>query len=668
MTEKSADLLAMEVVNTINTQLYYNQSALPNNQRSSLCFQKPSDLSIIQSNISTTSPIHSKLPRQHQRYSETLKAKEEIKEKQGRHSSKDLYSLTKGTIITGAKEEDRSLFDAAEAEAITLVRQHQASYMVKSNDMKESGPILNSKQEMICTAPISSERPQSRNNPAQAREDSPKAIRVTSVRQNPFQRAKHQKPTRTTDSGYFTTITQHEKNSNKLPSLLRESDYISNSSATLSTDTERRTVNNALPMYRNGMEVRSDEIKAATSMKLGDRSPKLPSPFIISRSPKRPIVSFTNRAQGGDSRSTEKQQDIAVIPPKESATEQPSSASVYQITPTQHEEDYTFNQANLMNHQDAQPFYNTTANVIPSIQVSCDDEDTETGRDNINTSSRSALPNIVVNEDTPRMQARSQRKQSYEETADHTDHTHHGLLPLDENLTDVVKAPGYSYSRIGALCNNCALPISGRIVSAAGHRFHPECFRCYYCGEGLECVAFYPEPEGKREERLLRCFENLNHEIGSTGKGEADYDNDASMRFYCHLDYHEFFSPRCKSCKTPIEGKVVVACGAHWHVGHFFCAECGDVSKKYQHCEYFLKSFRLASKAAFKKLADTEYEGSPLNLVHHLLNEMAMHGAFVATQRGNPPNVKDARDLSRNWLSRHWVQNGIMIVSRVRYV
>jgi hypothetical protein len=44
------------------------------------------------------------------------------------------------------------------------------------------------------------------------------------------------------------------------------------------------------------------------------------------------------------------------------------------------------------------------------------------------------------------------------------------------------------------------------------------------------------------------------------------------------LDYHEFFSPRCKSCKTPIEGEVVVACGAEWHVGHFFCAQCGDVS------------------------------------------------------------------------------------------
>jgi hypothetical protein len=35
-------------------------------------------------------------------------------------------------------------------------------------------------------------------------------------------------------------------------------------------------------------------------------------------------------------------------------------------------------------------------------------------------------------------------------------------------------------------------------------------------------------------------------------------------------------SPRCKSCKTPIEGEVIVACGAEWHAGHFFCAQCGD--------------------------------------------------------------------------------------------
>jgi hypothetical protein len=92
--------------------------------------------------------------------------------------------------------------------------------------------------------------------------------------------------------------------------------------------------------------------------------------------------------------------------------------------------------------------------------------------------------------------------------------------------------------------------------------FHPECFTCHQCSTALECVAFYPEPTSKRHERL--AAEGI------------PTDSDIDIRFFCHLDFHEFFSPRCKSCKTPIEGEVIVAAGAEWHVGHFFCGECGD--------------------------------------------------------------------------------------------
>lgn len=113
----------------------------------------------------------------------------------------------------------------------------------------------------------------------------------------------------------------------------------------------------------------------------------------------------------------------------------------------------------------------------------------------------------------------------------------------------------------GALCANCALPISGRTVSAAGARFHPECFRCHHCSEGLECVAFYPEPESFRHERVGRIRACMAGHVVDERVNAYD-DGDESLRFYCHLDYHEFFSPRCKSCKTPIEGEVVVACGA----------------------------------------------------------------------------------------------------------
>lgn len=133
------------------------------------------------------------------------------------------------------------------------------------------------------------------------------------------------------------------------------------------------------------------------------------------------------------------------------------------------------------------------------------------------------------------------------------------------NSSPIRKSPStYSTSgRPSASCTTCAHHISGRIVSALGSRFHPECFRCYHCYEKLEHVGFFPEPE---KNKALRA------------QAAGVMVDDMDKRFFCHLDFHELFSPRCKNCQTPIEGEVVVACGETWHVGHFFCAECGDVS------------------------------------------------------------------------------------------
>jgi predicted RNA-binding Zn-ribbon protein involved in translation (DUF1610 family) len=103
-------------------------------------------------------------------------------------------------------------------------------------------------------------------------------------------------------------------------------------------------------------------------------------------------------------------------------------------------------------------------------------------------------------------------------------------------------------------------------------------------------VAFYPEPETYRLDRVNRIRDRMaGHYVDEGRPGcAAEDDGDESLRFYCHLDYHEFFSPRCKSCKTPIEGEVIVACGAEWHAGHFFCAQCGDVSISFSSSSSFL--------------------------------------------------------------------------------
>ncbi|KAI8097520.1 uncharacterized protein BX664DRAFT_356751 [Halteromyces radiatus] len=94
---------------------------------------------------------------------------------------------------------------------------------------------------------------------------------------------------------------------------------------------------------------------------------------------------------------------------------------------------------------------------------------------------------------------------------------------------------------LGLRCGGCDNLISGMAITAAGHRWHADCFKCQHCHQDLEHVAFY-EKDGLP---------------------------------YCALDYHELFTTRCDYCHTPIEEKSITALGKHYHVGHFFCRECG---------------------------------------------------------------------------------------------
>ncbi|KAJ2905072.1 LIM domain-containing protein [Zalerion maritima] len=130
-----------------------------------------------------------------------------------------------------------------------------------------------------------------------------------------------------------------------------------------------------------------------------------------------------------------------------------------------------------------------------------------------------------------------------------------------------------------ATCHECQLPIEGRFValSGVGERFHPQCFRCYSCGTGLEALEISPEPDERRAERLERIRRRARGEVLAEEEGNtAAEDGDERLRFFCHLDWHELYAPRCKHCTTPILGEHIVALGEHWHYGHFFCAECGD--------------------------------------------------------------------------------------------
>ncbi|KAL8739042.1 MAG: hypothetical protein Q9181_000224 [Wetmoreana brouardii] len=298
---------------------------------------------------------------------------------------------------------------------------------------------------------------------------------------------------------------------------------------------------------KNGIEIRSDDIRAATSMRLKDRSPRLPSPTVVSNAKGRPIVSFDKdwtpsegdlqRQESFPQRPTDQGPSHHLLTKVRPKPALPQSTASAPVIPT-----INVSEPSSIQIDEPPSVPSTNVPVVPSISVST--ADTSTATDSKEPKLSRPLP-------TP--SERSLARPSGRPLPHHS-----STAPVRTSL------PHWSPSqrRATAQCAACALPISGRIVSAAAQRFHPECFTCFHCSEQLECVAFYPEPETFRDDRVTRIRArnegiDVPDEVGKTWED----DGDESMRFYCHLDFHEKFSPRCRSCKTPIEGEVVVACG-----------------------------------------------------------------------------------------------------------
>ncbi|KAI8606465.1 hypothetical protein EDD21DRAFT_298184 [Dissophora ornata] len=92
------------------------------------------------------------------------------------------------------------------------------------------------------------------------------------------------------------------------------------------------------------------------------------------------------------------------------------------------------------------------------------------------------------------------------------------------------------------ICSSCDEPITGMMITAMGKRWHSDHFVCSVCDLNLEHIQFF-QKDGKP---------------------------------YCHLDYHDMFSPKCGHCNSAIENECLTALGKNWHPDHFFCRECGD--------------------------------------------------------------------------------------------
>jgi hypothetical protein len=570
---------------------------------------------------------------------------------------------------------------------------------------KISGSLFNNPNDQIYEEPEEETPVAPAPTPAAAEPPKPEKLPL-GVRRNPFMRFQSVKGNPMIRSNTDPVMgnkkfDRYEIQKNP-PTQSRNAAYTLNPALPKPTEAAKPDAENEPEVkMKDGKEIRSDDLRAATGFRLRDRSPKLPTPTMVSDSPGRPIVSFkkgfneielkedvygvTQPTTGASSQPTPAPRPLSnavtspAVPtintmedrPKKTFT--PPPVPEISVSPTPPAPSSRFNRTekpmiNVYEDPPARPLPSTTsrkpnvptqaavpprpalnvyqgpgmrsqpvsapkiptisvsetpsisvsgpssgrgysANVpsigvsppIPSISVS-ESPAPSRGRE-VKAPSISVtpeIPTISVNEPAargPKINAPSisvtpsvpsiNVNGSTGSTRPLPDPKHHSSRPFGRGGA-VNTRPHWTPTnvRTGALCTQCALPIAGRIVSAAGLRFHPECFACYQCGEHLECVAFYPEPDNKLAERVSRirarqrgedvAFLPTHPTPDDMARLEHEDGTDESQRFFCHLDFHEMFSPRCKSCKTPIEGEVIVACGAEWHAGHFFCAQCGD--------------------------------------------------------------------------------------------
>ena len=536
------------------------------------------------------------------------------------------------------RESNRKSYDQlAEAVAQDIAIAHRRSSSGSKRIMSGEKKKFMNPEDRIWEDPEEGDTPQEKGagmkkEATESKADAPQAL-PSYVRRNPFARVRAQyeknlersnsAPALQTLNGMPLPRHERVEIQRNPPSQSRNAFYTSNEvilppTPPVELEHEPDDVAPKTTPSKEGKEIRGDDIRAATSKSRSAYSPNLPRPTMVSDKPGRPIVSFQKDYKPKE--IVMEEQHVAVSPteqslpsplqignpdaspqrmpsepgrspfmrrkigdsplksspPRRAEPESPSKSRIPKINVGDVPKWTPSSQPPTPTHQRSvmPPVPTICAPDEPSIPtISLPDDSFDTP-----STPAEAVPSISIDVEAPPARespTKSSRipQRPLPSSASPQRPSPAGPapspgrpLPRHANTTPIPQSkstPHYSPSirQSNALCAHCALPIAGRILSAAGERFHPGCFVCHQCNTNLECVAFYPEPERQRAAR----FED------PSSQGQ-----DPTLRFYCHLDFHELFSPRCKSCKTPIEGEVIVACGAEWHAGHFFCAQCGD--------------------------------------------------------------------------------------------
>ena len=325
---------------------------------------------------------------------------------------------------------------------------------------------------------------------------------------------------------------------------------------------------------QEGLEVRSDEIRQVTSMRLKDRSFKLPKPTVVSGELGRPIVSFDKNwmpREADDKPEGQRRSKLEVLPLRSERQSIPAHSNSTDFTtpiPT-------------IQIPDASSVYLNHARAVSTPIIDLPESSRSVPSINLPDA-----PSIsVAAPEVPTISIEPSNPNSSNGKRLLPDPNSASRRPARPHATAPVSKSHWTPTGKGATvtCHQCQLKIEGRVVALRGaiERFHPHCFVCFTCGTGLEALEISPEPDINRSQRIDRIQRRAYGEKLAEIEGQTmAEDGDEKQRYFCHLDWHENFAPRCKHCTTPIIGEHTIALGDHWHFGHFFCAECGDAFEK----------------------------------------------------------------------------------------